>query len=91
MSWLRIWKDRPFDELTQKFNCFSLEVRDLIFSGIVLCQNSILIAKDEKKRKKNKMYFDMEIEFIKGKFVFLVVWGLDFIEIINVRDQFLFF
>ena len=39
----------------------------------------------------NKVYLDIEIEFIKGKFVFSVVWWLDFAEIINVRDQFFFF
>ena len=39
----------------------------------------------------NKVHLGMKIEFIKGKFVFSVVWGLDFAEIINVRDQFLFF
>ena len=33
----------------------------------------------------------MKIKFIKGKFVFSVVWEIDFKEIINVRDQFLFF
>ena len=33
----------------------------------------------------------MKIEFIKSKFVFSVVRGPDFVEIINVRDQFLFF
>ena len=40
---------------------------------------------------KNKVHRGMKIEFIKGKFVFSVVWVLDFAEIINVRDQFLFF
>ena len=40
---------------------------------------------------KNKLNLSMEIEFIKGKFVFSVVRELDFAEIINVRDQFLFF
>ena len=40
---------------------------------------------------KNKVHLGMEIEFINGKFIFSVIWGLDFAEIINVRDQFLFF
>ena len=40
---------------------------------------------------KNKVNLSMEIKFIKGKFVFSVIRGLDFVEIINVRDQFFFF
>ena len=42
-------------------------------------------------RYKNKVYHDMEIEFIKNKFIFSIIWVLDFVEIINVRNQFLFF
>ena len=40
---------------------------------------------------KNNVHLGIEIEFIKGKFVFLLVWELDFVKIINVGDQVLFF
>ena len=40
---------------------------------------------------KNKVYLDMKIEFIKDKFIFLIIWRLNFTEIINVREYFLYF
>ena len=42
-------------------------------------------------RYNNKVNLSMKIEFIKSKFIFLVVRELDFAEIINVRNKFFIF